>query len=75
MATPTMADSARGVVDAAVGPEPLQEALGGPEDAAPSDVLPHDDDAPVALHLLVHRVAYSLDHGLLGHRYPLLSST
>ncbi len=58
-------------VDAAVGAEPFLEACRGPEHAAqPPDVLAHDHDRAIALHLDVERVVHGLDeeaaHGIRG---------
>ena len=49
-------------VDAAVGPEAIEEPGGRPEDASGApDVLAHDHDALVALHLHVEGVVHRLD--------------
>jgi len=56
-------------VDAPVGPEAVEDAGGRSEDAArATDVLAHDHDAPVALHLHVEGVIDRLDEGLTRHR-------
>ena len=56
-------------VDAAVGPEAVEEPGGRPEDpAGPADVLAHDHDALVALHLDVESVVHRLDQRPTRHR-------
>jgi len=46
----------------------IKQADGRAEDAAArADVLAGDEDAIVALHLLVHRLAQSFDEGNFGH--------
>ena len=58
-------------VDAAVGAEALLQTGSGAEDAPePSDVLAHDQDRRVALHLDVERVVHRLDEEPLSHRAP-----
>jgi hypothetical protein len=56
-------------VDAPVGAEAVEEAGSRTKDAArATDVLAHDHDASVALHLHVEGVIDGLDEGLTRHK-------
>ena len=58
-------------VDAAVASEPLLEACRGAKDPTqPADVLAHDHDSRVALHLDMEGVVDRLDQEALRHRQP-----
>ena len=69
IAAPAIMPSVSGVSRTRLVAELGPQALGGAEDAALlADVLAHDHDALVALHLLVHGRPDGLEDVLLGHQ-------